>query len=82
MQLSITCPKCTAEMMPVRRNGVLIDRCSECGGIFLDRGELEKIVALEQQRAGDWDDDGGVRVRSQGNKRRKRSFFEDLLDIG
>jgi Zn-finger nucleic acid-binding protein len=28
---------------------VEIDECSGCGGIWLDKGELEKLVAREQQ---------------------------------
>ncbi len=34
-------------MHQYERNGVVVDQCSECKGIFLDRGELEKLVAAE-----------------------------------
>ncbi len=34
-------------MRSYERNGVTIDQCSECRGIFLDRGELERLVDAE-----------------------------------
>lgn len=34
-------------MRQYERNGVTIDQCSECRGLFLDRGELEKLVDAE-----------------------------------
>ena len=42
-----TCPKCRGEMRTYERNGVLIDQCEECRGIFLDRGELEQLLDAE-----------------------------------
>jgi uncharacterized protein len=35
-------------MQTVDRRGVHIDQCQGCRGIFLDRGELEQIVNVEQ----------------------------------
>jgi hypothetical protein len=34
-------------MRAYERNGVMIDQCGECRGIFLDRGELERLVDAE-----------------------------------
>lgn len=34
------------------RQGVHVDRCDGCQGVFLDRGELEHIVAAEQRHYG------------------------------
>ena len=34
------------------RQGVHIDRCDGCQGIFLDRGELERVVTAEQRHYG------------------------------
>lgn len=34
------------------RQGVHIDRCDGCQGIFLDRGELERIVTAEERHYG------------------------------
>jgi Zn-finger nucleic acid-binding protein len=34
------------------RNGVAIDQCGRCYGIFLDRGEFERLLAAEQSMLG------------------------------
>lgn len=43
------CPKCHAQMHTYNRNGVQIEQCSNCRGIFLDYGELESLTRLESQ---------------------------------
>ncbi|MEU6023424.1 MULTISPECIES: zf-TFIIB domain-containing protein [unclassified Micromonospora] len=45
--MSLTCPKCRGDMRQYERSGVVIDQCGECRGIFLDRGELEKLFEAE-----------------------------------
>jgi Zn-finger nucleic acid-binding protein len=45
------CPKCHAPMHAYNRNGVQIEQCSGCRGIFLDYGELESLTRLEAQWA-------------------------------
>ncbi|MER5553320.1 zf-TFIIB domain-containing protein [Streptomyces sp. NPDC002793] len=47
----IQCPKCHAQMHTYNRNGVQIEQCSGCRGIFLDYGELESLSRLESQWA-------------------------------
>lgn len=93
----LNCPKCGGSMREVRREGVVVDRCTECGGIFLDAGELEHFAASERAFYGDYDDDDDDDRRyrerpferdeeHRGPKRRKKkkkhSFLEDLLDFG
>ncbi|WRZ94019.1 zf-TFIIB domain-containing protein [Streptomyces sp. NBC_01007] len=43
------CPKCHAPMHTYNRNGVQIEQCSGCRGIFLDYGELESLTRVESQ---------------------------------
>ncbi|PJE94999.1 hypothetical protein CUT44_25400 [Streptomyces carminius] len=43
------CPKCRAPMQTYTRNGVQIEQCGGCRGIFLDYGELEALTRLEAQ---------------------------------
>jgi len=49
------CPRCGGLLQERTRVGVVVDTCDRCRGIWLDRGELEKIVAVlhahEQERA-------------------------------
>lgn len=64
---SLVCPKCAGVMRSFERSGVTIDQCGECRGIFLDRGELERLLDAEDvhyQQSGwrpppGYDDDRG-----------------------
>jgi uncharacterized protein len=48
----LTCPKCQAPMRTHQRNGVTIEQCTKCHGIFLDRGELEQLIGAESSFLG------------------------------
>ena len=48
MNDGLTCPKCQGTMRSYERNGVTVDQCSECRGVFLDRGELDQILERER----------------------------------
>lgn len=43
----LTCPKCLSSMRTIDRNGIVIERCDSCGGVFLDRGELDQLIRAE-----------------------------------
>ena len=43
----LTCPKCSGRWDSHDRNGVMIDECAGCQGVFLDRGELERLIDAE-----------------------------------
>jgi Zn-finger nucleic acid-binding protein len=47
------CPNDNAAMQTLDRNGVQFDMCPNCRGVWLDRGELEKLMAsaAEEGRA-------------------------------
>ncbi len=49
----LMCPNDNAAMQTLERNGVQFDMCPECRGVWLDRGELEKLMAaaVEEGRA-------------------------------
>jgi len=38
------CPVCAVELRLAERQGVEIDYCPQCRGVWLDRGELDKII--------------------------------------
>jgi hypothetical protein len=42
------CPKCGMNLIEVDYQRLKIDRCSACGGVWLDAGELEAVVELEK----------------------------------
>ena len=49
----LMCPNDNAAMQTLDRNGVQFDMCPTCRGVWLDRGELEKLMAsaAEEGRA-------------------------------
>jgi uncharacterized protein len=95
MATDLVCPKCQGHMRAYERSGVTVDQCSDCRGIFLDRGELEHLVDAEQgwQRShsapapsdryerdrGHYDDDSR-RYSQSSHRKRKKSFFDELFD--
>jgi uncharacterized protein with PIN domain len=41
---SMRCPRCTGTLVEVKFEGVLIDRCDNCSGVWLDPGEFAELV--------------------------------------
>ncbi|MGH7829267.1 MAG: zf-TFIIB domain-containing protein, partial [Candidatus Binatia bacterium] len=41
---SLACPKCAGKLESYSLHEILLDRCQVCGGIWLDKGELEQIL--------------------------------------
>lgn len=80
------CPVCKEpNLMISERKGIEIDFCHECRGVWLDRGELHKI--LEKSKI----EDEPVRRQEpyqtphhpghyQKPYKKKKSFFEELFD--
>lgn len=77
---SMKCPTCaTPDLVMADKNGVEIDYCPQCRGVWLDRGELDKIVARSQSlqsQGHDRDDDDDYR----DGKRRKKNWLMDIFD--
>ena len=87
---ALICPKCGSDMRRYERNDVVVDQCTGCRGIFLDRGELERLVDAEgrhwsgeREERNDRDDRGDRRddrPREHKKKSKKRSFLENLFE--
>src|SRR3954454_4412316 len=41
------CPKCSTLMQLMRKYEALIDYCPSCKGVWLDRGEIDKIAQIQ-----------------------------------
>ena len=82
----MTCPRCSNELRAQRKDGVEIDACPQCRGIWLDRGELDRLLEGERRYNDDDDDDDddddwdGDGERSTGRGQKKRGFFQNLMD--
>jgi Zn-finger nucleic acid-binding protein len=111
------CPVCDVPLSISSREGVEIDFCPQCRGVWLDRGELDKVIerasaamapAASSGRGREYGDEPGRgRERYEDSrryednrryeddrrrydeddrrgdkKRKKRSFLDDLFEIG
>lgn len=84
------CPVCKdVTLVMSERQRVEIDFCPECRGVWLDRGELDKIIELSVQTTAqeeprresrDSRDHSQDYDRHDDRKYRKRSFLMDLFD--
>jgi Zn-finger nucleic acid-binding protein len=76
------CPIDGSELRIADRGGVEIDYCPKCRGVWLDRGELDKII----DRTGAFDESYDyARKHSPEAKRlpkkKPKSFLKDLLEF-
>ena len=86
--MPITCPKCAGEMRSYERNEITVEQCAECRGVFLDRGELERLIDAEgafhkeppAQRYDDQRGYGEYSYHGRSYKKRKKHFLEELFD--
>ncbi len=49
--VGMPCPVCRVPLVMSERQGVEIDYCPQCRGVWLDRGELDKIIERSAQDA-------------------------------
>lgn len=80
------CPSCRTELRMSERAGVEIDYCPSCRGVWLDRGELDKILARSTSDPEDEeelpDDDRRPTGGSTPPPKRRESFWSELFDFG
>lgn len=87
---SMLCPACRVQLTMSERQGVEIDYCPQCRGVWLDRGELDKIIersetkSPEAERGGSRDgyqrDRHGEDYRGRGQHGRRKGFLSELFD--
>ena len=93
----MNCPVDNTQLMMTERQGIEIDYCPQCRGVWLDRGELDKLIERTTVTADrdDWDDRDDDRYRSRDrsgypspghggyppHKSKRRSLLGDLFDI-
>ncbi|RSY03074.1 hypothetical protein DAH81_24265 [Sphingomonas koreensis] len=85
----LLCPVCKTDLIMSERQGIEIDYCSQCRGVWLDRGELDKIIERSlgesASRPMPGMNDEGRRSHDEhgsrhGGHRRRKSFFSELFD--
>jgi Zn-finger nucleic acid-binding protein len=76
------CPVDGTTLLLAERQGIEIDYCPECRGVWLDRGELDKLVhgtderEDEEHRSGDGDGD------APRGKKKKKGWLSEILEFG
>ncbi|MBS0126225.1 zf-TFIIB domain-containing protein [Thetidibacter halocola] len=86
------CPIDGTALVIAERSGVEIDYCPQCRGVWLDRGELDKIIDRSaaqtpppppppsQPQARGYED-RGYDPGYSGKKKKRGGFLEDLFDF-
>lgn len=80
------CPNCKDTTLVLsERKGIEIDYCPDCRGIWLDRGELDKLVgkSFDEERSARRDTDYVSYHQPEPHykhHKRKKSFLEELFD--
>ncbi|MER3603577.1 MAG: hypothetical protein C4298_07390 [Thermus sp.] len=77
----LTCPICQEPMGEVVRQGVGIDLCPRCGGVWLDRGELEKLLKTVHQEVEAYEKEREEFYRKEHKPYAKKRKLFDLFDI-
>ena len=95
MSQSYLCPVDQTPLVMSERQGVEIDYCPNCRGVWLDRGELDQIIeknaaaaapaqpaAAHQRNQGPWQEQPRHGGQGHGHKpyKRRKSFLEELFD--
>ena len=87
--VGMPCPACKVPLVMSDRQGVEIDYCPQCRGVWLDRGELDKIIERsaaappprsELRHERDHYRDHGHHGQGQRYPKRRKSFLEELFD--
>jgi len=85
----MNCPTCNVVLQMTEREGIEIDYCPKCRGVWLDKGELDRIVersVAERRQEGlssrkdDHHENHRRESHGEDHHRKKKSFFGDLFD--
>lgn len=87
---AMLCPVCKVSLAMSDRQGIEIDYCPQCRGIWLDRGELDKIIernaapAAPARPLDTWGRDRFAEERYHGGskdpRRKRKSWLEEIFD--
>lgn len=83
------CPNCSETLVMAERQGVEIDYCPNCRGVWLDKGELDKILERsgeiqygDKTQTDNYDRrDNDYYQKHPNQRRKKRGFLGDFFDF-
>ncbi|MBE0662472.1 MAG: zf-TFIIB domain-containing protein [Bacteroidales bacterium] len=80
------CPTCNVNLVMADRSGIEIDYCPDCRGVWLDRGELDKIIERSSQNIKNYPD-GNFQGKhnyprdSDYRYKKRKGLLGDLFDF-
>jgi Zn-finger nucleic acid-binding protein len=75
------CPVCPDSTLAISdRQGIEVDYCPKCRGVWLDRGELDKLVSREARAAPPEYRDDTRRPRQDHYDGRRKSWLSEIFD--
>lgn len=75
------CPICNVDLLMSERQGIEIDYCPQCRGVWLDRGELDKIIERSTPAASAPSrDDRGWDDRDRGREKDRDRDYDRMRD--
>ena len=91
----MNCPVCSSvNLVMSERQGIEIDYCPQCRGVWLDRGELDKIIDKSlagssgqrfdnetRERSRDYKSSDHYREHPGHYKKKREGFLADLFDF-
>jgi Zn-finger nucleic acid-binding protein len=89
---AMKCPTDNADLVMAERQGIEIDYCPQCRGVWLDRGELDKIIersamedrpraSREGERYRPQDDDHRYRDDDRRPYKKRKSLLGEIFDL-
>lgn len=80
------CPSCNVSLVMADRSGIEIDYCPDCRGVWLDRGELDKIIERSTQNVKNSQTDNYAERKyyskeSDYRHGKKKGLLGDLFDF-
>ncbi|WP_153533617.1 TFIIB-type zinc ribbon-containing protein [Actinomadura macrotermitis] len=68
-ETTFKCPKCDSLLDSHERHGVVVEECPGCQGVFLDRGELERLIDAESSHLAELGENENPETTYQGRHR-------------
>lgn len=73
---AMNCPVCNAPFRESLHDGILIDICTQCRGVWLDRGELEKLLSAVKKNVDSSEPDASRRDAPPAERHRDARYEE------
>lgn len=74
------CPNCNETLLMTERNSIEIDYCPSCRGIWLDKGELDKMLEFAEQKFRSSQPEQQPLNQQQSNNQYQQPYYKNDKD--